>query len=282
MSEFGKKSYIIDRPEPPKVLEEARFFAMKTINELMETYPKFSADGRQQMRWIKTNWTYPSFEHFTFGYKNQVYPVFVELIENGRSLMEDNEIGRFLDAADKYNLVPCTFKVDISHGYRAISGGWNLWDLRTEELFDPIALADDENVKMSEWELLDFSIQIVRNYLEKNGMELMSYCNLPEINPQLWFKDKQGNVCWMVVRHISDLSDEDYHRWVGLEKTAPVLTHYDGYFAGVSFVSAEPFLTDENGNLIPFSERGKNDPLYRGDKITARFTGIKRIFVSSI
>ena len=94
-------------------------------------------------------------------------------------------------------------------------------------------------------------------------------------------KDKDGYHCWCIVRFLTDIEDDDYHKHIGLEEKMPQLKDFDGYFAGVSFASSSEILRDLEGNIIPLSERftGKA-PLYRGDGMYVRFTGIKRVYVA--
>ncbi len=292
--------YLVDRPEPSKQLIQARELAGRTIETMMRDKSPQGKSSQKGFRWIKTDWTYPSFEHFTFAYRNQVFPVFVELFEEGQSIMQDNECERFIDAASKYNLIPCTFRVEIQYTKKTswffwqespkdnthfslhpISSGWNLWDLRTGKPVDPSVMGDDTNIEMSEWEKLDFCVQIVKDYLKKENYKFSSYCSLPEMNPQLWFEDNNGYYCWCIVRHITNIENDDFHKWVGFEKQMPQLKKYDGFYAGVSLASAEPVLYDKAGRLIPLSERytGKA-PLYRGDGMSVRFLGLKRIYVA--
>ena len=211
-----------------------------------------------------------------------------------------NERERFIDAASKNNLIPCTFRVELYYktvsswkfwlepqidktqfSIRPVSSGWNLWDLRTGKSVDPTLMGDDSCVEMSEWEKLDFCIQTVKNYLKKENYKLLSYCSLPEIDPQVWFEDHNGYICWCIVRFLTNIEDDDYHKWVGFEEKMPQLKKFDGFFAGVSMASAETVLYDKSGRLIPLSERytGKA-PLYRGDGMFVRFQGLKRIYVA--
>ncbi|MBO4632249.1 MAG: hypothetical protein J5858_10025, partial [Lentisphaeria bacterium] len=225
---------MIDRPQPSQKLIQARDLAGRTIETMMRENSPDGKSSPKGFRWIKTDWTYPSFEHFTFAYKNQVFPVFVELIENGQSVMLANERERFIDAASKNNLIPCTFRVELYYktvsswkfwlepqidktqfSIRPVSSGWNLWDLRTGKSVDPTLMGDDSCVEMSEWEKLDFCIQTVKNYLKKENYKLLSYCSLPEIDPQVWFEDHNGYICWCIVRFLTNIEDDDYHKWVG-------------------------------------------------------------------
>ena len=283
----------------------ARNLAGQIIGTMMRKCSSAENDSADEhshrgFRWIKTDWTYPSFEHFTFAYKNQIFPVFVELFEDGRSTMRDNERDRFLDAASKNDLIPCTSRIEVlpkatspwgfwrkktedetPFSLRPLSSGWNLWDLRTGDPIDPATMGDDRDVEMSEWEKLDFCVQIVKNYLTKEHCKITSCCNLPEIYPQIWFEDRNGYLCWCIVQYLPNVREDDHLKWVGIEKEVPQIEKYDGFFAGVSLASSRPVLHDKDGHIIPPSKRFiGEEPLYRGDGMFVNFRGIQRIHVA--
>jgi len=270
--------YLIDRIEPSRTLVKARQLAGAYIENLLESNHKW--DDPKSYRWIKTDWTYPSFEHFTFAYKNAVFPVFVELFENGNSIMTANEKTRLLDAAQKYNLVPCVFKVNVVRDKQLpyknlfdnttnqhetitpLSGGWNLFDLRDGNIVIPEKFVSNENVPMSEWEMLDLAIQICRDEIKKHGWQLLSYCNLPEINPQLWIKDEFNKTSWVIVRTVITDDDKDYIGWIKKINDIKFMQDYDGYFAGVYSRSLASDTT-----------------INRGDPINVDFLGFERVYV---
>ena len=199
--------YLIDRPQPSKELIRARDLAGKAIEQMMRENSPGGESSPKGFHWVKTDWTYPSFEHFTFAYKNAVFPVFVELLEDGRSLMTTNERSRFLDAARKNNLIPCTYRINVeykkisswkiweppkkdksSFSLTAFSSGWNLWDIRDNSAVNPMELGDDSNVEMSEWEIIDFCVQIVRNC--GKGMPSAEICDFDGADLIALFRDK--------------------------------------------------------------------------------------------
>jgi hypothetical protein len=166
----------------------------------------------------------------------------------------DNFLERLIGSKDQldYELTP------IEHG-------WNLCDARTTQRINPLNIANNERTRMSKWELSNFAIQIVRNDLEKEGNEILSFCDLPEVNPQIWFKNNKGEIGWVIVKHIKDENELDYKEWVGLEDRSPQLKPFDGYFASVQFYST---LTNSTTDL------------FRGDGMSVNYKGLERIYVS--
>lgn len=270
----------MDRPEPSQQFLEARNMAGQVLQG------QFQANGgalpeHTDYKWIKAELTYPSFDHLTFAYGNQVFSVLVELVDDGSSFLTQKECDRCLDESEKNNLVPCAFRVNAT-SMTPITDGWNLIDLRSEETVIPDQLISDDKIPMSEWELHNFAIQVVRQQIEGNKLgTILSFSDVIGIDPQIWFVDDQGKRNWVIVRHLKTIEEDEAQKWIGLEKSNPQLLPYDGYFAAVSAASSEPFLYDLDGEHIPLSERfsGKA-PLYRGDGFHIKHDGLQRVYVT--
>jgi hypothetical protein len=72
--------------------------------------------------------------------------------------------------------------------------GWGLIDAETGRmLIDPISFVSDEKIEMTDWELQDFAVQVVRDDLKTSGRELMSWNGNPEVMPSIWFVGDQGS-----------------------------------------------------------------------------------------
>ncbi len=57
--------------------------------------------------------------------------------------------------------------------------GWGLLDAETDVPIDPVARISDERIEMTDWELQDFAVQVLRDQLEKTGKKLMSWQGKP-------------------------------------------------------------------------------------------------------
>lgn len=272
-------SHQIDSNEPSEQFLRARHVAGQALQQ------QFAREGGKveppiDYRWVKAELTWPSFDHLTFGYGNQIFSVLVDLTEAGRSGLTHKEINRCVEACEANHLIPCAFQID-ARSTKPISAGWNLTHLVTHKSVVPSEWTNTDKIEMSEWELRNFCIQIVRNHIEEIGGEVMSFCDVPAIDPQIWFKDKSGNRAWVVVRHFPQITGDEKSAWIGFEKTNPQLSGFDGYLAAVSIASGEPILLSREGTIIPLSQRFNGDaPLYRGDKFYIKFEGLQRIFVS--
>jgi hypothetical protein len=284
MSKYGDIQYLIDRPEPSEIFLRARHIAGSQLQHQFNINNKKNVNSSYDgFKWIKAELTYPSFDNLTFAYKDSIFSVVIELIDEKVSSFTRQQKDRLLKACKENNLIPCTFKLnfreksddlldqqmgdknELDYELSALEQGWNLYDARTNQRIDPIELAGNERIRMSKWELSNFAIQIVRNDLEKEGNQILSFCDLPEINPQIWFKNKKGETGWIIVKHIENERDLDYKEWVGLEGKSPKLKLYDGYFASVQFFSLKTNSTTD---------------LFRGDGMYVKYKGIERIYVS--
>jgi len=285
MGKFGDIQYLIDRPEPSEIFLQARQIAGFQLQEQFKFYNKekeiySSNDG---FKWIKAELTYPSFDHLTFAYKNSVYAVVIELIENTETSFSLQQKERLLIACAENNLIPCLFKVNIQEAnnkvfktinsnysqddfeLNSVEQGWNLFDPISNKRINPLALSSEKPVIMSKWELSNFAIQIVIADIVKEENQILSFCDMPEINPQIWYKNKEGNVGWIIVKHINSDGDLDYKKWVGLEQKNKQLLPYDGYYASVQFES---------------KRLNSMNILNRGDQVSVNYKGLERIYVA--
>lgn len=284
MSKYGNIQYLIDSPEPTEIFLKARQIAGIQLQDQFKIFNNGKVDSSYDgFKWVKTELTYPSFDNLSFSYKSSVYSVVVELIDDTGSSFSLKQRERLLDACAENNLIPCLFKIKLQEKSKKlfdfmsstnvqaeyelipVEQDWNLFNARSNQKINPLTLSSGEPAKMSKWELSNFAIQIVRTDIEKDGNEVLSFCDLPEVNPQIWFKDKQGNVGWVVVKHITTETDLDYRKWVGLEQHNEQLLPFDGYYASIQFHSLK---TNSMVNLN------------RGDAYVVNYKGLERIYVS--
>ena len=272
-------SYQIDSNEPSKQFLQARNIAGCALQD------QFKREGgklepSKDYKWIKSELTWPSFDHLTFGYGNQIFSVLVELVDGDRSALMQKERERCVEACSSNNLIPCAFRVQ-AQSLEPISKGWNLIHLVTGKNIVPAECANAKKIQMSDWELRNFGLQLVRNYItEQLSGNVLSFCDVIGIDPQLWFDDKSGRRSWVIVRHYGLLTGQEKDDWINFEQSNRQLQGYDGFLGAVSLASAEPIVRDMEGEIIPPSERFSGSaPLYRGDKFYVKFDGLQRIYV---
>jgi hypothetical protein len=136
----------------------------------------------------------------------------------------------------------------------------------TGEAIHPVTLISDEKIEMTDWEVRDFAVQIVRDHLNQTGRELMSWQGNPGVDPSLWFVNNSGPE-WVVVRaaRYPTLKSERPANW---EKIAEECTRIGkiGHFASVSIVNHDDAF-DPSGTVPP-------TPLWRGHRMVVQFDGL--------
>jgi hypothetical protein len=250
--------YLMDRPEPSELFLEARQMAGGQLQEQFRQFNNSPLPTRYKgFTWIKAELTYPSFDHLTFAFKNSIFSVLIELIDETGSSLTDNQKDRWTKACTVNNLIPCFFKIQcvaMNHGFdlNPMNDVWNLYDVEGNELVDPFELATEDPMEMSDWENRNFSIQVVRNHIEEKGHEVLSFCDLPEVNPQIWFRDSEEKISWVIVQYSTEKDVPKAESWKDFEQTSEQLLPFDGYFAGVQISSEKATLLRGEGMFINF------------------------------
>lgn len=254
--------YPIDRPDP------TQFFL--DVRQLVGCWLQKEIDKLKGAHWLKTNLTYPSFEHLSMAYKNQIFCIIIDVIneKTNKHYLPEQYRQNLVKECTNNNLIPCIYKVFVNdplnpayNTLKPISTGWNLYHAVTDETIIPENIATDELVKMSEWEMHDFAIQIVRDYITKNlNYKLLSYQNILGIEPQLWLEDNNMVKKYVLVRYTM-FPNEKAKKPTDINKIHANCQGHTGYFASVAFCSQGIDKT----------------VLYRGDGAYIRFEGLESI-----
>lgn len=252
--------YLMDRPEPSDLFLEARQLAGMQLQEQFNRFNQFAPPSPlPAFHWVKAELTYPSFDHLSFAYKNTIFSVVIEVWDGTDSSFTEQQRERLLDACRANQLIPCVFSIDYSDELEPISDGWNILHAETRAPIDPLLISSEDPVVMSAWELTNFAIQVVRDDLKKQGNEVLSFCDLPKVNPQIWFRDNEGKICWVIVQYSTTKEPLSAQTWLGFEQSNEALKSYSGYFAGVRVQSVHP------------------EPL-RGDGMMVDYRGLEKIY----
>lgn len=218
----------------------------------------FFEDGLQS--WLKVDPRPPFLEHLSFRLGNQVFFLRMEDVEEQTELPGNRE-GLVL-VAEGWNGYPCLMPMRRTlRGWEPDRPGWGLIDLRDEKNINPSMLVTEEPVAMSDWELLDFAVQVVRNDLNGRGYEIMSTNSNPQVDPNIWFvADIAKGPEWVVVR-AARFPDLKARTPANLHAIAGNVAHINGsgHFASVTFA-------------------GLNDPqglLWRGHGLEVGFDGLE-------
>lgn len=224
----------------------------------------FFQDGLQS--WLKVDPRPPFLEHLSFRLGNQVFFIRVEDIDEKAEVPGNRE--GLLSVAEGWNGYPCLMPMRRTlRGWEPDGPGWGMIDLRDGKRINPSMLVTDEPVAMTDWELLDFAVQVVRTDLKERGCEIMSSHSNPQVDPNIWFvADMAKGPEWVVVR-AARFPQRHAERPANLEAIASNVAHMSrrGHFASVSFASAN----------------NPEEPLWRGHGAEVVFEGLEPITQSS-
>jgi hypothetical protein len=218
------------------------------------------------LSWLKVNLNPPFLEHSSFRLGNQLF--FIRIEDVDERLQVPGSRDGLLSVAEGCQGHPCIMPMRHRAGaWAPDAAGWGLIDPRTGKTVDPIAYVSDERIEMTDWELQDFAVQIVRNHLEKAGRKLMSWQGNPAVDPSIWFVgDSEPE--WVVVRAVrypktkADLPAN----WQQIAARCAKLGKV-GHFASVSAANADDAF-DPSGAVTP-------EPLWRGHRMFVRFEGLE-------
>lgn len=215
--------------------------------------------------WLKANLNPPILEHLSFRMGNQLFFVRLEDVEGRLEVPGSREGVQAIAAGCNGHacIVPMRRR---SNEWIAEGSGWGFLDIRTGRPIDPVALISDELIEMTDWELQDFAVMVVKDQLVKQGRTLMSWQGNPTVNPSIWFVGDHGPE-WVVVRaaRYPAQSVEPPANWHAIAESCARLGK-SGYFASVGVASADD--TFDPAGAVPAT------PLWRGHGMLVRFIGL--------
>ena len=224
------------------------------------------------LSWLKASLTPPFLEHLSFRIGNQLF--YLRIIDvDGRVNGPGNPSG-FVRIAEECqgNALLMPMK-EAEDGWEPATSGWGLIDPDSNLSVNPLNLVTKELIEVTEWELLNFGVQVVRDHiLNKLNLEIMSTQTDPGVDPSIWFIGPDGPE-WVVVRvaryptpqaaipnNIRDIAK-------GCSQTGTV-----GHFASVVFANDKEAYDPDNG--------GVGMKLWRGHPVVIlNFQGLEKIFV---
>lgn len=148
-------------------------------------------------------------------------------------------------------------------GWAPALPGWGLADIGTGKLVDPVTMITDDPIEMTNWELQDFAVQVVRDWLSRQGRQLMSWQSNPEVDPAIWFIGDSGPE-WVVVRgtRFPERAAPRPGNLAGIERQCARIGQ-KGHFASVAVCCPDTLMTDER--------------LLRGHGMNVVFSGLEPI-----
>ena len=218
--------------------------------------------GGELDAWLRAHLNPPFLEHLSFRLGNQLF--FIRLEDEEGRVVGPGSLQGLLSVADRSNGHACIMPMRKRGGeWEAVLPGWGLKDAKTKKLINPPAEISELQIEMTDWELQDFAVQIVRQQIENEGYELMSWQSNPEVDPSLWFVGDEGPE-WVIIK-TARYPQEDAELPNNLRTIAEKFSSISkqGNFASVSVVCVHTM-----------SEDGK---LYRGYPLVTNYAGLQPI-----
>ena len=223
--------------------------------------------GKNALVFFRAHLNPPFLEHLSFRIGNQIF--FVHITDDENTLSKPSTLEATMRIAEIANGIPCVMKMQRnSLDWEPMHIGWGLTHAISNEDISPLELVSEEKIEISDWELQDFAVQIIRNHIEENGNTVYSWCSYPEINPQIWYVDDEENHYYVIVRAV---------RYPASEAELPSnIAHIiesckhksnTGYFASISVSNAEQ---DPSATI----EKRNNLLLWRGHGMLVNFNGL--------
>lgn len=216
--------------------------------------------GERSHEWLKAEPRHPSFADFIFRVGNRVYAVLMARVEhaNQRSNRLVNlqisvvtfERDIFLRDCKRFNMQPLFFPVWMD-SRTPLSKGWNLLIPESGVPLDPAAERDlPHPVPMSEWELCNLRVNIVLDHLRGQGLQILSWQDIPDISPHILYRAADGALCWVIVT--STRSTESFPKSSEINSQLPDSPNETrGYVARVGLGSVEdPSLPPSRGEAF--------------------------------
>ena len=225
--------------------------------------------GQGAIYWLKCDLVPPFLEHLSFRLGNQL--VFVRLDDsNGELKTPGNSSGTKI-IVESCNGIACRMPMRfINSSWQPEYPDWGLIDFCLGRLINPVSLISNEKILMTDWEVHDVAVQLVRNHVQdKLGREILSSQGNPDVDPSIWFKGPNGSE-WIVVR--ASRSPEPI---VEPPDSITEITNHcshmadKGYFASVNIASAQAL---DGRHDVSFTR-----DLWRGYKMAASCNGLRAI-----
>lgn len=220
--------------------------------------------GQKAISWLRAHLHPPMLEHLSFRLGNQLF--FICLDAEGLAPFSAGNAKALHAVATGCRGHACIMPLKRTpNGWTVTAPGWGLLDMTSRRPIDPPALVSYEKIEMSDWELQDFAVQIVREQLEKEGRKIMSWQGNPDVDPSLWFGGDNGPE-WVVVRAVRYPERDAIPpaNWSRIAESCARMSK-TGHFASVAVANAEDSFDPAKGSPMP---------LWRGHGMVVRYSGL--------
>lgn len=218
------------------------------------------------MTWMRASLDEPFMEHLSFRLGNQLF--FVRLEEaNGEAQFPGTEadLAKIAEGCQGHACVmPMKF---VFGNWIPAEKGWGLLSLKDRKPVNPPDLVTDEKIEMTDWELHDFAVQVIRQNLVHEGEYIAGWNNNPEMQPSIWVSTEEFPQ-WVVAKAVRWPEEASLPDNIKDIERAYAAKEARGNFAYVTFANAAQKVDE------PLKEGEKPLPIYRGDKVYVSYSGL--------
>ena len=219
------------------------------------------------INWLRADLNPPFLEHLSFRLGNQLF--FIRIRDVHARIHSPGTLEGLRSIAKGCNGHASLMPMELKDGqWNPVTPGWGLVDASSGASVDPFSLVSDEKIEMTDWELHDFAVQTVRDYVRnKLGRQIMSSQGNPNVDPSIWFVGEDGPE-WIVVRAVR-YPERNAPLPANMHSTAKSCSRIGkaGHFASVAVCGSEQGLG---------SESAAAEPLWRGHGMQVNFEGLRR------
>jgi hypothetical protein len=216
--------------------------------------------------WLKINLIPPFLEHISFRLGNQLF--FIRIVDIDDQIQAPGNPTGVLTIAEGCQGFACLMPMRRRAGvWVPDEPNWGLLDARSGNPIDPVVLITDEHIEMTDWELQDFAVQIVRDYIKcELKCQLMSTQGNPDVDPSIWFVGDNGPE-WVIVRS-ARYPEKEAARPPHIKEISERCSHLGniGHFGSVAVANAEDD-SDPTGDV-------QSSLLWRGHCMRVHFEGL--------
>lgn len=236
--------------------------------------------------WIDTMYCPQSFHHLCLRADSNVYSIIIALqgVSSSDGSVDDRYIipeymyRRLMNETDKNNLIPCIVPVALSLN-KPLVGKSHILNLITKGIVN-LQEVSGCSVPMSTWEVHNMGISVICNYLENEGYNVCSACDVLQVSPQIWF-GKNGKWSFVIVRSVA--YDDNKTKYNINKSILSKLSDYNGYFVNVNFFPLFPhpesFIRTDDGSVKFLDNRKEIDGyvLMRSEPYVPKFNGLQEL-----
>lgn len=216
--------------------------------------------------WLRAHINPPFLEHLSFRLGNQLFYIRIQDVDD--ELEIPGSLGGLLSIANASKGHACLMPMKkIAGKWTCVTPGWGLVSVETDANINPVDFISDEQIEMTDWELQDFAVQVVRHNLENEGKQLISWQGNPSVDPSIWFVGDDGPE-WVVVRAFRHglIKASKPNNWKEIVSNLKN-TGASGNYAAVTCASPDDVFDPTGDNAAK---------LFRGQGLHVRYLGLEK------